>query len=222
MGAMNAGTQSWRKLLFLHWTIPVDVLRALVPAELELDLFAGEAFVGVVPFAMERVRPWWLPRVAALDFLETNVRTYVTRNGQRGVYFFSLEAASRLAVAAARATFGLPYWYARMSMRGQDEITYETVRAKGGARHFVRYRIGAVMQKGDLEEFLVERYVLFVKRGGKMLSARVKHVPYPLRSAELIEAHDELIAAAGMQVEGAPRHVCFSDGVDVEVFAPTE
>src|SRR6185436_9693580 len=92
----NGGEQRWRQLLFLHWTVPADAMRARVPAGLELDLWEGRAFVGVVPFAMLGVRPSWLPRFAALDFLETNVRTYVVRDGVPGVYFFSLEAASRL------------------------------------------------------------------------------------------------------------------------------
>jgi uncharacterized protein YqjF (DUF2071 family) len=212
------GTQNWRKLLFLHWTLPVERVREHVPAGLELDLWKGEAFVGVIPFVMEDVRPRFIPKLLAMQFLETNVRTYVRRNGEPGVYFFSLEAASRLAVIAARASFGLPYHYARMSLH---DGTYQTVRERGGARLKVTYRVGGAMQKGALEHFLVERYLLFVKRGEKILRAQVQHVPYPLQSAAVLSVEDSLVAAAGLPaIEGAPRHVCFSPGVDVEVFVP--
>ena len=97
-----AGTQQWRSLLFLHWEVAVDAMRSVVPPALELDLFEGRAFVGLVPFLMRHIRPRWLPKRLAFNFLETNVRTYVTYRGRPGVYFFSLDADSRLAVLAAR------------------------------------------------------------------------------------------------------------------------
>ena len=110
------GYQQWRSLLFLHWPVPINVLRLLVPAELELDLLDGVAYVGVVPFVMQGVRPRWWPQRGAFEFLETNVRTYVHHQGRPGVYFFSLDAASRLAVWAARRFWGLPYFHAEMRM----------------------------------------------------------------------------------------------------------
>src|SRR5438094_831037 len=116
--AIAVGTQRWRDLLFLHWPVPEAALRPVVPAALEIDLHEGTAYVGLVAFAMQDVRFRGMPDALALEFLETNVRTYVTRaGGDPGVFFFSLDAASRLAVHVARATFGLPYYPARMSLR---------------------------------------------------------------------------------------------------------
>jgi uncharacterized protein len=219
------GWQKWRKLLFVHWPVPVEALRRVVPQELELDLWEGTALVGVVPFAMHEVRPAWLPRAASFDFLETNVRTYVLCNGEPGVYFLSLEAESLLACAAARATFGLPYYYASMTMREEGAVVDYRTRRKLGPRaeSSFRYRVGDALGPsplGTLEHFLVERYDLFVVRGKKVLRGRVHHVPYPVHRAELSDVHDELIGAAGVpQPAGAPFHVCWSPGVDVEVFA---
>jgi hypothetical protein len=221
----NDGTQSWRRLLFMHWTVPVETLRALVPPSLELDLWEGEAYVGVVPFKMERVRPRLVPQALAMDFLETNLRTYVSCADQPGVYFFSLEAASRLAVTAARLTFGLPYWFARMSLDGDSDgnFTYDTVRENSEARLHVTYRVGDALEKGALEDFLVERYLLYVERRGRLQRAQVHHAPYPLCAAEVRDVQDSLMPAARLPAAaGAPRHVCFSDGVDVEVFAPRD
>ena len=108
--------QNWRELLFLHWPIPPEELRPLVPPQLELDLFDGTAYVGLVPFTMTGVRPVGLPPVRGLSsFHETNVRTYVHRDGRDpGVWFFSLDAANRVAVALARSLYHLPYYHARM------------------------------------------------------------------------------------------------------------
>jgi uncharacterized protein YqjF (DUF2071 family) len=220
----NDGEQQWRRLLFLHWTVPAAAVRALIPSGLELDLFDGDAFVGLVPFEMLGVRPRWLPRVAGLDFLETNVRTYVHRRGLPGVYFFSLEAASRLAVLAARATFGLPYHHAAMRLDERDgTVEYES-RRRGGRRPrlLVRYRPGLAPARsadGTLQHFLVESYHLFVERRGALLRGRVSHPPYDVAGAELVALEDELVAAAGLPpVTAPPVHVCYAPGVDVEVF----
>jgi uncharacterized protein YqjF (DUF2071 family) len=200
------------------------VLRAAVPACFDLDLHEGVAYVGVVPFAMEGVRPRLVPEFAALDFLETNVRTYVLRRGEPGVYFFSLEAASRLAVASARAVFSLPYHHARMELRERDDVTsYRTQRASSGARHEVRYRVGEFLgpsRPGTLEHFLLERYLLFTMRRGTPYRAQVHHAPYPAHRAEILDVHDELVGAALLPpAVGLPAHAHYAPGVDVEVFA---
>jgi uncharacterized protein YqjF (DUF2071 family) len=219
------GAQRWRRLLFLHWPVPVAALRPLVPAALELDLVDGVAYVGVVPFAMLDVRPRWLPRFAAFDFLETNVRTYVRAGATPGVFFFSLEAESRLAVLAARASFGLPYHHARMRLDEADGVTDYETRRTGGRRPrlHVRYRAGAPAAPSEpatLQHFLVERYHLFVERGGRLQRGQVFHEPYPVASAEVLAVEDELVAAAGLPPPGAAPAplACYSPGVDVEVF----
>src|SRR5215470_576300 len=129
-GARPAGRQSWRDLLFLHWPVPLDTLRPLVPRGLEIDSFAGESYVSLIPFEITESCPEGAPRAMATRFLETNVRTYVRGvDGERGVYFFSLEASSLLAVTAARLLFGLPYFHAAMRMRREGtEIEYASHR----------------------------------------------------------------------------------------------
>src|SRR5690349_18551619 len=107
----------WRDLLFAHWPVPVEAVRPLVPAGLEIDTFDGQAWVGVVPFRMEGVAPRFLPSVPGPSaFPELNVRTYVRRGRRAGVWFFSLDAASRVAVEGARLGFHLPYYRAAMSV----------------------------------------------------------------------------------------------------------
>jgi hypothetical protein len=219
-----AGFQRWRSLLFLHWPVPTEVLRSLVPAELSLDLHDGVAYVGVVPFAMQGVRPRWCPAAFAFRFLETNVRTYVLNGDKPGVYFFSLDANSRVAVFAARTAWGLPYHYARMEMsRSGDEICHRTQRASTGATHQVRYQLGenlGASQPATLEHFLLERYLLFVKHKDQLLTGHVHHTPYPVQMVHLLEVHDELMATAGFPVTSKfPALAHYSSGVDVEIFS---
>lgn len=221
----NAGTQRWRDLLFLHWPVPVELVRPLIPERLSLDTHEGVLYVGVVPFAMLDVSPSWLPGFMDFDFLETNLRTYVHLDGEEpGVWFFSLEAASWLAVQAARVTFGLPYHHAAMTMKKEGaETIYETIRrAEPHPRLFARYTVGEYLgpsQPGTLEHFLLERYHLYALQDGRLRRGTVHHTPYPAHRATVLEVHDELMAAAGLPAPTGAPLAHFAPGVDVEVFA---
>ncbi|MFG0315921.1 MAG: YqjF family protein [Planctomycetota bacterium JB042] len=218
-----AGTQRWRSLAFLHWTFPPEVVRPHVPAALELDLLDGRAAVGLVPFAMEDVRPWWWPPSVSLSFLETNVRTYVVHRGRPGVWFFSLDASNLPAVVAARVGWGLPYVHARMELeRRAEAIRYASRRpARPGALDLtlVPGEPLGPSAPGTREHFLLERYLLFVERGGTVRDGQVHHAPYPAHAASVGALDDSLLAAAGLKAPGGPpEFVHYAPGVDVEVF----
>jgi uncharacterized protein YqjF (DUF2071 family) len=223
------GYQRWRALLFVHVTVPVARLRPRVPAALTIDTFAGHAYLGIVAFAMNGVRPWRrLPPVpTAAAFLETNVRTYVTHGGRAGVWFFSLDAASSLAVLGARAGFGLPYFRAAMSCAEHDgRVHYRTRRLWPGPRPATldaRYTPGEPLghaQPGTLEHFLVERYTLFALRHGRLIRGDVQHAQYPLRRIRVETLSETLLAAASLPADGARAPDLYSDGVDVDIMAP--
>ncbi len=221
----NAGTQSWRDLLFVHWALPIEAVRPLVPAGIELDPWDGRAWVGLVPFAMRRIRPSWLPRAFAMDFLELNARTYVHHRGRPAVWFFSLDASSWLAVRAARAGWSLPYFHAAMeSSREGDRVRYASTRHPGGARFEVDYEIGELLGPsvpGTFEHFLLERYLLLSTRKGAILEGQVHHPPYVAHRAQIHHLEEGLLGAAGMPAPArSPDAVHFSPGVDVEVFGP--
>jgi uncharacterized protein len=226
--------QKWRDLLFIHWPITPEALQPLIPAPLELDLFDGTAYVGLIPFTMTGVRPVGLPAVAGLSsFHETNVRTYVRlADRDPGVWFFNLEAANRIAVFLARRLFHLPYHYARMflehespgSAGDQTTILYAGTRRWPGplpASYSVRATpVGRVQPAaGDtLEHFLVERYILFTRRKGRLHQGRVHHLPYPIQPADILSLDETLLAAARIERPKITPLAHFAAGVDVEVF----
>ena len=127
---------TWRDLLFMHWPVDVDALRPLVPPSLSIDTFDGSAWLGVVPFDMTGVRPHFLPAVPGLsNFPEINLRTYVTAEDRPGVWFFSLDAHSRLAVRLARTTFHLPYFAPRCPAAPRTTRSTTEASARTGAHH---------------------------------------------------------------------------------------
>src|SRR5687767_4272375 len=164
--------QSWQHLLFLHWDLPPEVLRPLVPAGLELDLFDGRAWVGLIPFTITGSRAPFTPPVPFVsDFHEVNVRTYVHHGGRDpGVWFFSLDAASLLAVAGARAVYRLPYYDARMrfDVAPGDPARYHFVSERRAPEPAPGCDLRWTTRGGtrpaafrSLDFFLVERYVLY-------------------------------------------------------------
>jgi len=221
--------QRWRDLLFLHWEYPAAAIQETLPAGLFVDTFGGKAYLGIVRFFMENIRPRFLPAVPGLSsFMEVNVRTYVyDRAGVPGVWFFSLDANQRLAVAIARRFFHLPYERAEMQSQrtASGAIRYRSVRAggdpNGGCSVFV-YAAGAEIPPpapGSLECFLVERYRLYANAGGRLRRCSVFHEPYPLCRAEVTVWDERLLALDGFPSTGRPPdHITMSHGVDVSVF----
>jgi uncharacterized protein YqjF (DUF2071 family) len=200
--------QTWEDLLFAHWRVPADEVRAHVPAGLEVDEHDGSAWLGITPFRLTGLRArGTLPLPAVSQFLELNVRTYVTTDEKPGIWFFSLDASSRLAVEAARRTYRLPYFHARMSATRRGEWTaYECARVEEPGRVFSgRYRpSGAAFtaEPGSLEWFLAERYCLYTTdERGSLARAEIHHGLWQLQPAE---AEIDLASISPLELDGEP------------------
>jgi uncharacterized protein len=202
--------QIWHDLLFAHWPLWPDLLRPLVPAPLTLETFDGACWIGVVPFRMSGVRGRGLPPLPGLSrFPELNVRTYVTYGGKPGVYFFSLDAANRPAVWAARAFFHLPYFHAAMTSEERNEMIHYSCHRRGASTEFRgRYRPIAPVQprdRGSLEHWLTERYCLYTVHDRAVYRGEIHHRPWPLQNAEADLETNTVAAAAGISLpETAP------------------
>lgn len=205
-------TQRWNDLLFAHWPLPAAAIAPLLPSGLVPDTFDGSAWIGVVPFWMDRVRFSALPQVPGTDkFPELNLRTYVREENTNlsGVYFFSLDAANPLAVSVARLVFHLPYYWANMAIRPlpDRQFAYRSDRhlTRKPVRFRARYRSLGPTQRlaqstpGTIEHFLTERYRLYTSdRRGRLLQGDIHHLPWPLEAAEAEFDQNDLPSAHGL------------------------
>ncbi|MQA89793.1 MAG: DUF2071 domain-containing protein [Gemmatimonas sp.] len=219
--------QRWVDLLFAHWPLRPEALSPLIPAPLELETFAGRAWVGLTSFQLEGLRPRFLPPVPSLSsFSETNLRTYVQWKGKPGVFFFTLEADSRFAVLAARLLFRLPYHFARMEVRRtyQDRIDYSSVRPDSSGAFRVRYRAtGPVYEAatGSLPHFLTERYALYVVLSkGRVFRGDIHHRPWRLQTADAEIDENQLPAAYGIDIAEHEPLLHYASRQDTLVWSP--
>jgi uncharacterized protein YqjF (DUF2071 family) len=205
--------QSWCDLLFCHWPVAPAAVRDHVPASLPLDLIDGRAWISITPFEVRGTRPRGAPAPPVLSrFPELNVRTYVRRGARPGIWFLSLDAASALAVGAARGLYRLPYFRARMAIAADGPwVVYRSERRdpRGApARFEARYRpTGGVRHAaaGSLEAWLDERYRLYtVDDGGRLFSADIHHRPWTLRDAEAEIGLNTMTAPHGIELTGEP------------------
>lgn len=194
--------QDWTHLLFLHWEFPAHVIQQKLPKNLYLDTYKGKAYLGLVPFFMEKIRPAYLPCVPGLSwFQELNLRTYVyDKYGRPGVWFFTLDCNQWLAVNLARKLFHLPYNHAKMTFLFKDkEVHYTSQRQGDDIEQVFKYpdqpNAPNIAQIGSLEFFLLERYRLFSKRNnGEIYQGLVSHQPYKFEKITISQYSTQLFS----------------------------
>ena len=217
--------QTWDDLLFAHWRASPEALRSLLPDGLELDLYEGEAWLGITPFVVTALRPRGLPPFPFVSsFLELNTRTYVTADGKPGIWFLGLDAGSELAVAGARRGYKLPYFRADMQAEWRGGwLEYESRRRdpRGEAAVFRgRYRAAGDELEADprsLAHFLTERYCLYTVDDGRLKRAEIHHRPWPLRPAQA-EIDENTMPPAALELIDADPLLHFSARQDVVIW----
>jgi uncharacterized protein YqjF (DUF2071 family) len=219
--------QTWAQLLFMHWPLAPEILRPAVPAELPIDTFAGSAWIAITPFEVLGVRLRATPPLPRLShFPELNVRTYTTVDGRPGIWFLSLDAGSRPAVAAARRLYRLPYFRAQMAIgRRGARITYRSWSAsidRPRAALDLEYAPTGgrfTARPGTLEHFLVERYCLYaLDDAHRVHRADIHHPPWQLQPAEATIHENTMTAPFAIELPPEQPLLHYADRQDVVIW----
>lgn len=176
--------QEWNNALFIHWAVPADILQKYLPENLTLDTFDGKAYVSLVAFTMQKIRPRQLPSIAFIsDFHEINLRTYIDIDNKKGVYFLSMEAEKSLSVWIAKSMSGLPYEKALMF---RYEKSYTSKNAKRDFELDAALEIKeTVAIKTDLDRWLTERYSLYLDEKNSLYRYEVHHKEWEIKHVEV-------------------------------------
>ena len=196
-------TQIWQSLTFLHWRYEAAAIARTLPKGLTLDTFDGSAWVGLVPFTLAGVRPYGFPALPWIsEFPETNVRTYVRgADGERGVWFFTLEADRLAAVMLARWWYHLPYRWAAMRVERTDSlVTYRSERSRmfGKGHTDLGIEVGGMRASNELDNFLTARFRLYAAADGRIAYAQIEHEPWPLQEARVTKLDENLMENSGV------------------------
>lgn len=217
--------QNWGKLLFMHWRIDQAALRPLIPEQLTIDTFEGEAWIALTPFTLWGVRPVFTPPVPFLsEFHETNVRTYVHLDGVPGVWFFSLDANSSVAVLGARTLFHLPYLNADIELEEKEgTINYGLHRTDTPRAELkTSWTIGEPLpdsEPGSLAFFLTERYCLYAADSSNRIHrARIHHAPWPLQQARLNSLDSTMIESQGLPTPAGDPLLHYAEAIAVDIW----
>ncbi len=218
----------WRNLCFIHWPAEPAEVQAMLPAGLTVDTWDGAAWLALVPFEMEVMLPGGIPIPREGRFPETNIRTYVRGpDGTPGVWFDSLEAGRLSATVAARVSYGLPYFWADMSVTGAGDVwTYRSRRRWPGpkpAASEVAVRVGSPIadaEQSPFERYLTARWGLFSTFHGRLVYAPVHHGTWPLQHASLLHLDDTLSVAAGHRPPPDDAVVHWTRGTEVRIGRP--
>lgn len=206
--------QEWNKALFFHYKVDPSHLVELLPKDLELDLYQGQAWISIVPFTMQKIRPRFLPALSWVsDFEEINLRTYVIKDGKPGVYFLNIEAGKRHSAFLAKTLSGLPYQYSKIKRNSVDYF-----QGRFAPKNFsidVKYTVGApVVSKTDLDLFLTERYCLYVDHKAKLYRYEIHHLPWEIRTLHPLNL-DISYRIGAVTLERQPDLMHYSPGVQV-------
>ncbi len=205
--------QEWNDALFMHWQVDIKLLRPFVPPEIEIDLFGGKAWISLVAFTMEKLRPRNLPSASTIsDFHEINIRTYVRFNGKSGVYFLSIEAGKKISAFLAKKLSELPYRYSKM-LRKKER--YQSQNNLYQDSFNVDYKTGnSINQKSALDKWLTERYALFQDTPVFINEFHIHHVEWPIFSVN-IDQMELNYKRFDTLIKGAPHLIHYSSGVQV-------
>ncbi len=205
--------QEWNNALFFHYQIDTKIVRELVPNELEVDEINGSAWVSLVAFTMEKIRPRFLPAFPPIsDFDEINLRTYVSKDGKPGVYFLSIEAGKLFSAILAKSLSGLPYEKSKVK---RTSNSYQANHQKRNFSLLADFHVGMkVKHKTEVDLFLTERYCLYLEENNHLSRFEIQHLPWKINQLELEFLHIDY-QIGDLKIDSKPNLVHYSEGVQV-------
>lgn len=225
-------TARWVHLAMVSFEVDPEVLRPVVPAGTELDLWSGKCFASVVGFQFLSTRLLGVPVPFHRSFEEVNLRFYVKRvvdgETRRGVVFVKEIVPRRALAWVANAVYGEKY--VALPMSHEDRMSESPATLVYRWRHGGRWAHVRLVADGEPyladesseEAFITEHYWGYTARAdGTTLEYRVEHPRWKVWRAvdpELVCDVETLYGPQFAPFLGSRPSSCFvADGSDVVV-----
>ncbi|MFJ7731475.1 YqjF family protein [Lysinibacillus sp. NPDC097231] len=218
-------TQIWQDVLFLHWPVSPNELEPHIPQEFKLDLYESNAWLSVVLFKVKGQRMRYLPPFPGIDsYLQLNVRTYVTYNGMKGIYFFNLDVTNRFIVQLATKA-SLSYRHSKIALKQRDNIFSFTSLYHGlrsiDERLRVSYQpISSEIISSTFEKWIVERYHSWSKSKKGILRIDINHMPWQLQPVHINIKSNTLAPFVKETIQGIQPIAHYSKRQKARIFSP--
>ena len=208
--------QEWNKAIFLHWEFDAELISNLIPKNLELDTFNGKAWISLVAFTMEKIRPRLLLSFPPIsNFHEINLRTYVKKDNKPGVYFLNIEAEKWLSAFIAKSISGLPYEKSQIV----HDLNSKIYKAHFDKKNFnleIQYKIEQpIVNKTALDEFLTERYCLYLEQNNQLIRYEIQHLPWALNTIKIEKLTTNYQINQHVSLNTKPILMHYSNGIQV-------
>jgi uncharacterized protein YqjF (DUF2071 family) len=213
--------QRWDEITFFHWSCDPAVLKQRLPDQLQVDTYGGKGWISLTPFVLKGLRPPVVPKALGLTCPETNLRTYVIGPEGPAIWFFSLDAAKLVAVAGARMTFGLPYFWSDMHVEAASTENFYFSNRGGRAQTRIRIaKEGRIIEQSPLDIFLTARFRLYSKIRRQLVTAEVEHPPWQLHRARILQFEENVRTAMRVEFPSMDFLIHHSPGVDTKIGFP--
>lgn len=205
--------QQWHDTTFLHWRIPAEKIQELLPPGLKTDIFEDNAWVSLVAFEVKKMCVHYLPPFPYIsNFKEINVRTYVIRDGIRGIYMFSIETDKLIEVLLTRTFIGLPYL--KSNIEKNNNSFFSSNRTHKFFLDISFQPAGLPVGKSKLDIWLTERHALYNYKHGKLYRHDIHHKEWNLKEA-VISVWDLEYNFENLSLTVNPEKIHFSKKIEV-------
>lgn len=221
----------WRKLLMANYAVDPAVLKPLVPARTELDVWNNTCYVSLVGFMFLNTKVLGLKIPFHVNFEEVNLRFYVRHKSgnewKRGVVFIK-EIVPRAALTfVANTVYGehyqtMPMAHEWLENNGKLNVEY---RWKLGDWHSVKATSGTALMRieaGSEEEFITEHYWGYTKLSDSKTSEYGVEHPrwnvYPVKNYSIdVDFRQVYGDAFGFLSKEKPKSVFLAEGSEIKV-----
>ena len=216
-------TGHWEDLIISTFEVDKKILEPYLPNNTEIDLFNGKALMSSVAFTFSKVTFFGFKIPFHQKFGQINFRFYAKSkiNGAKGVVFIKEFAPKPIIALIANTFYNEPYYFKNIHLNVNSSEN-EKILKYSYKRIQLKTKINTTkksLTKKPLEEFVVDRYIAFVKSSKtETFQYKIHHKPWKIYQTKTTEIDKNIITLLPKKFRNAKLlKTCVVDGSYVSV-----